>query len=52
MQLFLIAPAVVAHASFTEIRHAGQAVYDACATHPSTGGYASKIGRYLYICNS
>ena len=52
VQLFLNTPAVVAHASFTEIRHAAQAAYDACATHPATGGSASRIGRYLYICKS
>ena len=50
VQVFLIAPAAVAHASSNEIRHAGQAVYNKCVAHThSRGGIASRIGKSLYI---
>ena len=47
VQVFLIAPAEVAHASATEIRRAAQAVFDKCARRStSRGGVASRIGEY------
>ena len=47
MQLFLIAPASVAHASTTQIKDAALAIYHQCgARTPSKGGVASNIGTH------
>lgn len=45
VQLFLVAPATVAHVSADQIRRGAEAVFDKCvAGNPSRGGVASNIG--------
>lgn len=53
VQVFLIAPASVAHASTSQIKVAAQAIYDKCgAGIPSKGGVASNIGTHnRYVMN-
>lgn len=45
VQLLVLAPFTVAHASYAQIRQAAQGVFDRCAMGgPSRGGVASNIG--------
>lgn len=47
VQVFLLAPASVAHASTSHIKDAALAIYDKCgAGNPSKGGIASNIGTH------
>ena len=47
VQVFLLAPALVAHASTSHIKDAALAIYDKCgAGNPSKGGIASNIGTH------
>ena len=47
VQLFLVAPATVAHVSANQIRRGAQAVFDQCVTgSPSRSGVASRTGAW------
>lgn len=54
VQIFLLAPASVAHASTSQIKDAALAIYDKCgAGTPSKGGVATNIGTYnCYFTNN
>ena len=50
VQIFLIAPATIAHASTSQIKAAALAIYDQCGAGrtPSKGGVASNIGTHRF----
>ena len=53
MQIFLIAPASIAHASSSQIKDAALAIYDQCGSKtPSKGGVASNIGTHNWYFTS